>query len=285
MVAQKYYLDLYLLAFGAVSYWQLNQAGSFVARALSGRRHSDIQLADPLLLIGPSLLLFALVLVLLRIWPWLVRLVARLCQRWRGWVLSLGLSRLARDPGQASLVLLLVSLTTGLILFIRTFRNSLTESSLPTDALTQGISSALQVNTLTLLLFSMTAFFLVHLVAVQGRTRARWGASEFSVLRSMGVSARQSLILFGIESFLMLVLGLLAGTVVGLGLSYIMLPYLLQALGESFMAMSAGRFCVDWSTMAQLYLVLIAIYGSALILLLLVLARRRSHWVVWLEDK
>jgi len=285
MVAQRYYLDLYLLAFGVLLYWQLNQAGSFVARALSYRRQGDIQLADPLLLIGPSLLLFAAALALLRFWPLLVRLGARLCRRWRGWVLSLGLLRLARDPRQANLVVLLVSLTTGLILFTQTFRNSMAGNSLPFDVLAQGVGNALQVNTLTLLLFSVAAFFLVRLVTVQGRARAQWGASEISVLRSMGVSAGQSLILFGIESLLMMVPGLLAGTVIGLGLSYIMIPYLSQALGESFIAMPTGRFCMDWSTLAQLYLVLISVYGLALALLLLVLARRRSHWTVWLEDK
>jgi hypothetical protein len=85
-----------------------------------------------------------------------------------------------------------------------------------------------------------------------------------------------------------LVLGLLTGIVVGLGLSYVMLPYLSQALGESFVAVPTGRTLVDWPAIAQLYLLLIAIYGTALVLLLLVLmsrVRAQVRRALWLEDE
>mgnify|MGYP001123977187 CR=1 FL=1 len=275
-VVQKRYLDLYLLAFGGLLYWQLNQAGSFVMRRLG-----NTQLADPLLLIGPSLLLIAIAMIFLRILPFLLRLVAWFSQHLRGLVLPLGLFRLVRDPLQPSRVVLLVSLTAGLMLFNRTFGDSLaySQEALRSDALAQGLSSVFQLNTLTLVLFSVTAFFLIHFFAAQGRVR------EFSVLRAMGLSVRQWLTLLVIEGIPVLLLGLLAGTIVGFGLSHMMIPYLSQALAESLAGVTIEQILVDWSAVARLYVLLIAVYGSALVLLLLVLMRTRVHWALWMGDE
>jgi len=275
-VVQKRYLDLYLLAFGGLLYWQLNRSGSFVMRRLG-----DTQLADPLLLIGPSLLLIAVAMVSLRILPFLLRLIALFSQRLRGLVLPLGLFRLARDPQQPSRVVLLVSLTAGLVLFTRTFGDSLatSEEALRADALAQGIRTALQLNALTLVLFSVTAFLLVHFVAAQGRGR------EFAVLRAMGLSARQLLALAVTEGMLALLLGLLAGAFVGLGLSHIMIPYLSQPLAESLAGVTIERILVDWSAVARLYGLLIGVYGSALVLLSWILMRTRVHRAPWRGDE
>jgi hypothetical protein len=284
-VVQRRYLDLYLLAFGGLLYWQLNQAGSFVMRRLR-----NTQLADPLLLIGPSLLLIAIAMVSLRTLPFLLRLMARFFERQRGLVLPLSLSRLARDPLQAGRVVLLVSLTVGLVLFTRIFGDSLAHSQeemahylagadLRSDALAQGTQGAFQLNALTLVLFSVTAFFLVHFFAAQGRAR------EFGMLRAMGLSARQLLTLLIMEGALVLLLGLLAGTVVGLALSHIMTPYLSQVLAEALAGITIERILVDWPAVAQLYVLLIAAYGSALALLALVLMRTRAHWALWMGDE
>jgi ABC-type antimicrobial peptide transport system permease subunit len=220
-------------------------------------------------------------MVSLRIWPFLLRLVAWFFRHLRGLVLPLGLSRLARDPLQPSRVVLLVSLTAGLMLFTRTFGDSLaySQEALRSDALAQGISGALQLNALTLGLFSVTAFFLAHFVAAQGRVR------EFGVLRAMGLSARQLLTLLVIEGILVLLLGLLAGAVVGFGLSHIMIPYLSQPLAESLGGVAIERILVDWPAVARLYVLLIGVYGSALVLLSLVLMRTRVRWALWMGDE
>ena len=275
-VAQKHYLDLYLLAFGGLLYWQLNRSGSFVMSRLG-----NTQLADPLLLIGPSLLLIAIAMVSLRILPFLLRLVAWFFQHLRGLVLPLGLFRLARDPLQPSRVVLLVGLTAGLMFFTRTFGDSLaySQEALRSDALAQGVSTALQLNTLTLGLFSVTAFFLVHFVAAQGRVR------EFGVLRTMGLSVRQLLTLLIIEGILVLLLGLLAGTVVGFGLSHIMIPYLSQSLAESLGGVTIERILINWPAVAWLYILLIGVYGSALALLLLVIMRTGVHQALHIGDE
>jgi len=270
-MAQKRYLDLYLLAFGGLLYWQLNRSGSVVMGRLE-----NIQLADPLLLIGPSLLLIAAAMVFLRVLPFLLRLIAWFTQRLQGLALPLSLFRLARDPLQPSRVVLLVSLTAGLVLFTRIFGDSLASSQ---EALAQGVSTTLQLNAVTLLLFSVTAFFLVHLIAAQDRVR------EFGVLRAMGLSVRQWLVLLVTEGMLVLLLGLLAGVIVGLGLSYIMIPYLSQPLAESLAGVTIERILVDWPAVARLYVLLIGAYGSALVLLSLVLMRTRVGQALWIGDE
>jgi hypothetical protein len=120
---QRFNLDLFMLVFGGLLYWQLNYSGSFMARRLG-----DTQLFDPLLLLGPSLLLIATAMVFLRFFPWLLQGAAWVFQRLRGLILSLGLHRLARDPLKPSRVLLLISLTAGLTLFTTVFADSLAHS-------------------------------------------------------------------------------------------------------------------------------------------------------------
>ena len=117
---QKLYLDLFLLALGGLAYWQLNQAGSFVML-----RAGDSGITDPILLLGPSLLLVAVALVFLRVFPHLLRLVAWAFKRTRGLMLPIGLTRLARDPVKPSRVVLLISLAAGLAFFASTFGTSL----------------------------------------------------------------------------------------------------------------------------------------------------------------
>ena len=268
---QKRYLDLYLLAFGALLYWQLNQVDSFVMSRLG-----NTFVADPVLLIGPSLLLIGVAMVLLRVLPFLLRIVAWLFQNLRGLTLSQGLIHLSRDSQQPSQVVLLVSLTTGLVLFTRTLENSLAGNP---GTMARYLAGALQLNALALILFSVTVFFLAHLFAAQGRAR------EFRILRAMGLSSRQSLILLLMEGILVLFLGLMIGAVIGLGLSHIMMPYLSQALTGWQLGIAIEQATVSWHIVAQSYALLIAVYGSALALLWVVLIRTRELWTVWMEDE
>jgi putative ABC transport system permease protein len=470
-VAQKLYFDLFLLATGALLYWQLNQSGSFVARRLG-----DTKLADPLLLVGPSLLLVAVAMVILRLFPYFLQLMAWAFQRLRGLMLPLGFQRLARDPLKPSRVVLLISLASGLILFTNSFGDSLshsqeemahylagadlrvsldqptrlsidqltglpgvltvasvfrttvqTESGQPihlfavdpstfdqvarypasltdlkftalmrviqldfeptatevpavfsysalpgankvgdlvllnlagqhiplgvrgsinnfptlsgsfvivslaalearaglgdrlsgtreawmsidpahrqdlirhptlnqrilgdtqvelhtlrSDALAQGMSGAFRLNTLTLALLSVAAFMLVSFFAAQGRVL------EFGVLRAMGLSLRQLLELLVTEGVLVIALGLVAGTFIGYGMVQIMIPYLSQALSASLAGTTIKEILVDWPAIARMYLLLIACYGLALLLLLLVLLRAGVHQTLRIGDE
>jgi hypothetical protein len=276
-VLHRRYVDLYLLAFGGLLVWQLNRSGSFLARTVAGGRLGNTPWTDPLLLLGPFLLALALAMILLRIVPFLLRLVAGPFQHRRGWVLPLGLLRPARDALQPSRVVLLVSLTAGLVLFARILSDSLAhnQEALRPGALVQGIAGAFQLNALMLALFGATTFFLAHWMAAHVRRR------ELGILRAMGLPARQRPILCVIEGALVLSLGLLAGAAVGLGLSYTMIPYLSQALS----GVAIEQIVVDWPVVARLYAVLAALYGSALALLWWALGWEQARRAPWLEDE
>jgi putative ABC transport system permease protein len=472
---QKLYLDLFLLALGGLLYWQLNQSGSFVMHRLY-----DTPLADPLLLIGPSLLLIAVAMIFLRLAPHLLRLCAWILRHGRGLMLPLGLARLARDPLKPSRVVLLVSMTAGLALFSNAFDDSLNHgqqemahylagadlrisvdpangpssqptnqltalpgvlsasqvfrtivqtaegrgiqlfavdpatfgrvaryppgltnltisalatvlqagpidgalpaifsySALPTgkiagdqlpltlsgrrltfrvqgtiknfptlsdafvivslpelagrvnldsfgarlfeshevwltvdpsqyaalldhpllkghilgdaqvelrslqaDALAQGTSGAFQLSALTLAVLSVAGFLLVHYFA------ARQRELEFSVLRAMGLSARQLLTLLAAEGFLVILLGLAVGTAIGYGLAQVMIPFLSRALSRSLAGVTIGQVLVDWPAAAQLYGLLIGFYTLAILLLLLTLMRVGVHRVLQIGDE
>jgi hypothetical protein len=101
----------------------------------------------------------------------------------------------------------------------------------------------------------------------------------------MGLPARRWPILLLVEASLVLILGLLAGTVVGLGLSYTMIPYLSPALVEPLAGIAVQQIVVDWPAIARLYLGLLALYGSALALLWWILGRGHVHRAPWQEDE
>jgi len=278
-ILHRRYLDLYLLAVGGLLVWQLNRSGSFLARAVAGSRLGNVPLADPLLLLGPLVLVIAGAMIFLRVVPFLLRLAARLFQRRRGWLLPLGLLRPARDPLQPGRGVLLVALAAGLLLFARTLGDSLARSqeALPSDALVRGLAGAFRLNAATLVLFGMTIFFLAQLLAAQGRQ------AESGILRALGLSARRWPLLLVVEGGLVLILGLLAGLGVGLGLSYTMMPYLSQAVIEPLTGVAVEGIVVDWAAVARLYAVLAALYGAALAFLWWVLRRGRGRPGPWME--
>ncbi|MEJ2211395.1 MAG: ABC transporter permease [Anaerolineae bacterium] len=277
----KRYVDLYLLAFGGLLVWQLNRSGSFLARALGGSR----PLADPLLLLGPFVLLVALALVLLRIVPGLLRLIAGLFRSRRGLVLPLGLLRPARDPLQASRLVLLVALTTGLLLFARIFHDSLARGpeALRSDALVQGLAGVFQLNALMLASFGVVIFFLIQWLAGRGR------AGELGVLRALGLGPRRWPALSVIEGGSVLLPGLVVGIAAGLGLAYVMIPYLSDLVVAPLVSSPKGaevvRVVVDGPALVPWCAALLALYGSALVILWLVLGRARPRRAFWPEEE
>lgn len=266
--AHRRYLDLYLLAFGGLLYWQLNRSGSFVMRQLA-----DGQLADPLLLIGPSLLLFGLALFLLRFLPLLLRPVARLARSLRGLVLPLGLLRLARDPLGPGRLVLAIGLAAGLVLFAAVFGGSLALDQ--AGALAREIASVFQLNSVLLVLFNVLALILVLFLAA--REHGVWN------LRVTGVSPRQWQALWFLEGIVVLLLGLVTGVLLGLGLAWMMLPHfagLLPGLGPE-----AGAFRAGWPAAARACLLLVAAYGTALALLWPILSQARPDRTRRVEEE
>lgn len=113
------YLDLLLLGLIGMLWWQIRSRGSFLVRPLGG----DLQL-DLTLILGPVLGLVALGLLVLRFFPLLVGLLARLAER-RGpvWLVQ-GFRRAARDPLPSGSLVVLLILAASLGVFGTAFRST-----------------------------------------------------------------------------------------------------------------------------------------------------------------
>ncbi len=450
-------LDIFLLALSILAYWQLSQDGSFVLR-----RIGDTAIADPLLLLGPSLLLIAAALIFLRFFPYLLRAIHLYFSQGRGLVLPFGLAKLARDPLGPSRVVLLISLAAGLTFFSITFGKSLdarqmemaqylagadlrvsarridltqisatpgvrvtspafrvrvpgpngrflsmlaidpatfgqvarfpegfgidmgdvmrvlgsatpsghaaailSSSAIPPDmgignefeiqigpqivkfeirgsienfptaagdfaiidyraiqgweqltgvnlargeawltvdpaaredilaqfphpddilgdayatlqgfqanGLTEGGKRAFALNALVMGIVSVAGFLLVHYFSAQGR------ASEFGLLRAGGLSAAQLLALLTTEGLIVLSLGLASGTLVGLGLTALMRPFLSRVFAEVLAGAIVERIVIDWPAIGQVFGLMAGFYGLALLVSLLALMRLGLH--------
>ena len=120
----RYYLDLLAVLLAGLVWWQFRERDGFLSRSLSDRG-VDI---DPILILGPALGLLTAALLLMRLFPWLVRVIVWLCMRaGPGWS-SYGLARLARDPVLPSSLAIMLMLTAALGVFGATFQASLARS-------------------------------------------------------------------------------------------------------------------------------------------------------------
>lgn len=117
---QTHNIDIFLMIIALLLYWQLSNSGSFVMRRIQGT-----SFADPLLLIAPSLLIFALAMFSLRFIPIGMRGLARVTKVNKGTVLPVGVTRIARNPQRLNWVILLVSLTAAFTLFARIYADAL----------------------------------------------------------------------------------------------------------------------------------------------------------------
>jgi len=111
-VWQRYYLDIALGGLVYIGYRSLQRQAALVAKA-ADLADSELIL-DPALFVIPVLFLVAAALLALRIYPWLMRLLAWITDRWAGVALSLTTLHLERNPGQASPLILLIILTVSL---------------------------------------------------------------------------------------------------------------------------------------------------------------------------
>ncbi len=110
---QRYFLDLALLIPALYGYLLLRRPGSLpLARLTQG----DL-FANPLLFLAPTVFIFAWSLLLLRLLPRLMDILARLSRAARGAVPLLVFHDLSRQTGQVAGPLLLLVLTTGLATF------------------------------------------------------------------------------------------------------------------------------------------------------------------------
>ncbi len=130
-VWQRYNLDLFAIGISLVILFQLSQRG-FI-----NTTEDEVKL-DPLAIIFPALLLFTGALVLLRLLPWVLRLVGWLMTKARGMSAALPGWHLGRNPVPYGRLALLVWLTTGLGAFALTYANTLDGSFTDRAAFVSG---------------------------------------------------------------------------------------------------------------------------------------------------
>jgi putative ABC transport system permease protein len=121
---QRAWLDVLLLIPAAYGFYLLRRQGS-VALPLSDNTASVDPFQNPLLLLVPSLGIFALTLLLLRLLPYTIRLIAWLLAKTRSIGILMAARYLARSPGQYNAPLILLVLTLSLSTFTASLAQTL----------------------------------------------------------------------------------------------------------------------------------------------------------------
>lgn len=119
---ERIYLDVILLLVGAGLYWQSTNGGT-AALGMGGSQFSGG--ADPLLILGPTMLLVGLALAFLRLFPALVRWWSGRAARSSAPVTPYSLAHVGRDPHDASRLILIISLAVGLAVYAVLWESSL----------------------------------------------------------------------------------------------------------------------------------------------------------------
>ena len=120
---QRYYLDVLLLAISILLFRQLTEQGSVVATGLFGE-----VVVDQALLAVPALVLVALAMVVLRLFPLVMSFGSRLLSPVLPAGLVMGLWQMARNPTHYARLSLLLILMTGLGIFAASFGGTLERS-------------------------------------------------------------------------------------------------------------------------------------------------------------
>jgi hypothetical protein len=130
--------------------------------------------------------------------------------------------------------------------------------SLASDPVSLGIIGALALGALAALVFASIGFLVSATVTSSERV------TEFAILRALGLSARELSAWVSLENAFLLVFGLLAGSVLGIILAWLVLPFAtLTATGEA--VVPAPSIVVPWPAMAPLY-------GAAIVLFVVTVA-------------
>ncbi len=120
---QRYYLDLVVVAVGALLFFQLQDSGSLVTEDLFGGLDQD-----PLLLIAPAVFVVTVAVVFLRLFPTLLSIFAWIARQIGGASMQVVLWHLTRAPVQPGRLALLLIMATSLGMFGGTFGATLDRS-------------------------------------------------------------------------------------------------------------------------------------------------------------
>ncbi|MXY85306.1 MAG: FtsX-like permease family protein, partial [Chloroflexi bacterium] len=122
-VFQRYYLDLVVVAVGALLFFQLQESGSLVTEDLFGGLQQD-----PLLLIAPAVFVVTVAVLFLRLFPLLLSAFGGVARLLGGASTQMVLWHLTRAPVQPGRLALLLIMATSLGMFGGTFGATLDKS-------------------------------------------------------------------------------------------------------------------------------------------------------------
>ncbi|MFC2070899.1 FtsX-like permease family protein, partial [Chloroflexota bacterium] len=120
---QRFYLDLVILVFGGVLYWELRERGSLMTMDVFGGLN-----VDPLLLITPMLILLAVAIIFLRLFPIIISLLTKLGTYLGNAPVLLSLWHMARNPVHYGRLILLLIMAASVGMFSATFLGTLERS-------------------------------------------------------------------------------------------------------------------------------------------------------------
>ncbi|MFC1920111.1 FtsX-like permease family protein [Chloroflexota bacterium] len=120
---QRFYLDLVILVFGGVLYWELKERGSLLTMDMFGGMN-----VDPILLITPMLILIAVAIIFLRLFPIIIRILTKLGTYIGNAPVLLSLWHMARNPVHYGRLILLLIMAASVGMFSATFLGTLERS-------------------------------------------------------------------------------------------------------------------------------------------------------------
>jgi hypothetical protein len=122
-IIRRYYLDLVLVGFAALLLLELRQQGSVYTPGSAAGLSSD-----PLLLLSPALFTLAAAALILRFYPLILRLLARLIGGAAGTSIALGLWQMVRNAGQYTRLGLLLMMAVSVGTFAASYSGTATRS-------------------------------------------------------------------------------------------------------------------------------------------------------------
>ncbi len=144
------------------------------------------------------------------------------------------------------------------------------ERRLRSDLVGQQTAAALSLNGWSVAVLSIGAFGLLLYFAARRRD------AEFSVLETMGYAPRQIAGLLAVEGVTALVLGLLAGIVMGYALAVMMRPLLSSTLSAAVGGDTIHAIVINWGDLLTLLGLLTLGYSLALMIVITIATRRET---------
>jgi len=141
----------------------------------------------------------------------------------------------------------------------------------------QGLFGLLSVGFTALALLTVLGFLLYAFFSFRKRF------IELGILRAIGLSAYQMMVLLGFELAVLLGIGLGAGTALGVWISNLFIPYLQIGTAQTA-RIPPFLIQIDWSSVFQIYILFGLLFVGALIVLAVLLLRMKIFQAVKLGE-